>query len=232
MSKLKPNFTQTPNIFFDEIMSELGHAETKCLLYIFRRTYGFQKESDEISLTQFETGMKNKEGEVLDKGTGLKRNNIYKALESLSERGIVLINKSGSINRYSLDLGYEKDLGTENTHTRYVKEPELGTQSNIQKKEKESIQKKEEILPEWLNKKSWKEWVDYRKEIKKALKPSTEKKQLSFLEKNKSDHVQIINNSIQNGWTGLFELKGGSFKKANLLNTQSDKYKNLNVIKG
>lgn len=80
--------------------------------------------------------------------------------------------------------------------------------ARIGKASKEAID-----LPEWLNKKSWKEWVDYRKEIKKALKPSTEKKQISFLEKNQKDHVAIIDASIQNGWTGLFEIKG-NFKKA------------------
>lgn len=141
MNKLKPNFTQTPNIFFDEIMPTLGHAETKCLLYIFRRTYGFQKDSDKISLTQFESGMKNREGEQLDSGTGLKRKSIYQALESLAQKGIVIVDRSENINRYSLYLDYK--VGTQSTQTRCVKKPEVGTQGNIQKKEKESIQKKD-----------------------------------------------------------------------------------------
>lgn len=62
-------------------------------------------------------------------------------------------------------------------------------------------------LPIWLDKKSWDKWVKYRKERRKALVPSTVESQLEFLKKHKKDHAEIINKSIDNGWTGLFELK-------------------------
>lgn len=73
--------------------------------------------------------------------------------------------------------------------------------------EENRIEEKREDLPEWLNKKVWDQWIAYRKEIKKALKPSTVRLQLGFLEKNKVEHTSIILQSIQNGWTGLFALK-------------------------
>jgi hypothetical protein len=60
----------------------------------------------------------------------------------------------------------------------------------------------------WLNKEAWDEWVVYRKEIKKKLTPTTIKQQLKFLEEHQADHVAIITQSIQNGWTGLFPFKG------------------------
>lgn len=68
----------------------------------------------------------------------------------------------------------------------------------------------EKNIPEWVDKKVWEQWVAYRKEIKKSLKPSTTKLQLAFLEKNKIDHQAIILQSIQNGWQGLFALKKNS----------------------
>ena len=53
----------------------------------------------------------------------------------------------------------------------------------------------------------WKEWVNYRREIKKKLTKSIADKQLKFLILQ-SDPAGCINESIKNGWAGLFELKG------------------------
>lgn len=61
-------------------------------------------------------------------------------------------------------------------------------------------------LPDWLDKKIWEEWEEYRKSIKKKLNDLTISKQISFLEKQKLDHVAILEKSIQNGWVGLFPL--------------------------
>lgn len=66
---------------------------------------------------------------------------------------------------------------------------------------------KQETLPDWLDKQVWEEWVAYRKEKKKPLTARSIKLQLDDLAENKSDHKQIIRNSIKNGWTGLFPLK-------------------------
>jgi len=53
----------------------------------------------------------------------------------------------------------------------------------------------------------WNEWVSYRQEINKKLSPSTARKQIDFLRARAPDAIAIINQSIKNGWTGLFELK-------------------------
>ena len=53
VNKLIPNSTQIPNVILDKIIPGIPNAEAKCLLYICRRTYGFHKEKDRISLTQF-----------------------------------------------------------------------------------------------------------------------------------------------------------------------------------
>ncbi|CAB5178785.1 Helix-turn-helix domain containing protein [uncultured Caudovirales phage] len=56
--------------------------------------------------------------------------------------------------------------------------------------------------------KAWFRWVDYRKEIKKTLKQSSvdlQWKQFILWGENKS--IDSINQSITNGWTGLFEPK-------------------------
>ena len=41
----RPNTTPTPDEVFDVFLTQLTPAELKVLLYIIRRTYGFQKDS-------------------------------------------------------------------------------------------------------------------------------------------------------------------------------------------
>jgi len=56
--------------------------------------------------------------------------------------------------------------------------------------------------------KGWDEWVSYRREIKKKMTPATIKKQVKFLSGRTPEEQQaIIDQSITNGWTGLFEVK-------------------------
>jgi hypothetical protein len=59
--------------------------------------------------------------------------------------------------------------------------------------------------------KAWDEWIQYQKEKKRKLTPTTVKKQVQFLGgRGDPEIIQIINNSITNGWVGLFELKKGN----------------------
>jgi hypothetical protein len=55
---------------------------------------------------------------------------------------------------------------------------------------------------------AWIEWEQHRKEKKQKLTPLSVKKQLRFLQgRSKLEIISIIDQSIMNGWTGLFELK-------------------------
>jgi len=95
MSKLLiPNSTQIPNVILDHWMAVLSGAEFKVVLYIARRTYGFGKESDTISLNQLARGIKKRSGEQLDYGTGLSRSSVKSACTSLVERGILIKSQS------------------------------------------------------------------------------------------------------------------------------------------
>jgi hypothetical protein len=78
------NTTPVPDTLFDELLPYLTEAELKIMLYIIRRTWGFKKNEDAISLNQFQYGITTKDGKVLDKGCGIKdRKTITKALKSL-----------------------------------------------------------------------------------------------------------------------------------------------------
>ena len=52
-SKFIPNFLQVPNVVIDELLPDLTGAELKCYLVVIRKTKGWNKESDNISISQF-----------------------------------------------------------------------------------------------------------------------------------------------------------------------------------
>ena len=62
MSILQPNFFQFPNVIADELMRHMTPAEFICLVVIIRKTRGWHKQADAISLSQFQemTGIKSK----------------------------------------------------------------------------------------------------------------------------------------------------------------------------
>jgi Bacteriophage replication protein O len=69
---LSPRYTQVPDELFDKLMAHLSGAELKVLLYIIRRTFGFKKDSDNISLRQICHGIKTRGGGDLGQGNGVK----------------------------------------------------------------------------------------------------------------------------------------------------------------
>jgi phage replication O-like protein O len=105
-----PNTTQIPNEVFDTLMSKLSGGELKVLLYICRRTFGFRKDSDRISLAQIAHGITTKAGRVLDQGTGLSKRHVITALKTLEKRKIITVSRTmdetgvHEVNTYSLNL--------------------------------------------------------------------------------------------------------------------------------
>lgn len=94
-----PNFTQVPDDLFDVLLPELSDPELRVLLYIIRRTYGFKKESDEISLRQMVDGITTRDGRVLDRGVGVSKASVARALQGLQAKGIVIATRNRSTAR-------------------------------------------------------------------------------------------------------------------------------------
>jgi len=82
--------TATPDWLFDDVAPDLAKAPLKVLLYIVRRTCGFRKLADAISLTQFQHGITTRDGRQLDKGCGVtNRTALLRALDDLEMRGLI-----------------------------------------------------------------------------------------------------------------------------------------------
>ncbi len=91
-----PNYTQVPDELFDTLMTQLSDCELRVLLYIVRRTFGFKRTSDTISLSQMVSGITTKDGQVLDSGTGLSKSTVARGLKSLREKGVIVATRNTS----------------------------------------------------------------------------------------------------------------------------------------
>jgi hypothetical protein len=101
-----------PDELFDELMADLSGAELKVLLYIMRRTFGFKKEADNISLSQICRGITDKEGQVIDRGTGLSISTAVAALKGLAEKNIILATRRQSATKGHEATTYQLNLVT------------------------------------------------------------------------------------------------------------------------
>lgn len=84
-----PNGTIVPDEFFDQLLAELTDCELRVCLYIIRRTFGFKKDADDISLRQMVDGIRTKDGRVLDRGTGLSKAGAAKGAKGLVAKGVI-----------------------------------------------------------------------------------------------------------------------------------------------
>src|SRR5919106_5381301 len=129
-----PTTTPVPDEVFDVLMPQLSGAELKVLLYICRRTFGFKKDSDTISLHQIAQGIKTRDGRVLDGGTGLCKRHVQRALKVLEKKNIIQVTRKvdetglNEVNTYSLNMRETgRGVGTKSPHPRDKITPGVGT---------------------------------------------------------------------------------------------------------
>jgi len=71
-------FTRIHNAILEKLaLTDLNGSEFRCLMFLFRKTYGYGKKEDKISLGQW------------SEGTGSKRQNVWRTLNSLVTRKII-----------------------------------------------------------------------------------------------------------------------------------------------
>jgi len=67
-------------------------------------------------------------------------------------------------------------------------------------------------------KSAWERWLQFRRELGKRITASTASHQLKLLTNkigNKALAIESIDQSIRNGWIGLFDVQKGTFGRAN-----------------
>src|SRR5215212_9787368 len=94
-----PTYTIVPDELFDELLTQLSGAELKVLLYIIRRTFGFKRDADSISLSQMLHGITTRDGRILDRGVGLSKPTLLLALRSLEDKNVIVTERRRSADR-------------------------------------------------------------------------------------------------------------------------------------
>lgn len=125
----KPTGTIFPDTLLDKVMPFLTPAEWKTCSYIIRRTFGWKKEEDNISLDQICNGISRRDGTKLDYGTQMDKKTVIRALKGLESKGVITAKRN-----YSARRGFEA-----NTYSlRFKGQPSTSTlvsKSHIDKEE-------------------------------------------------------------------------------------------------
>lgn len=128
----------------------LSGYQYRIIWCVFRKTYGWHKSTDKISLTQFE------------KMTGLKNKYVCKAIKDLEDRNMIIVDRNNHINIYKFNSDYDtwepRDsiktgntprIGTPKIGSSQIKEqglPKMGVKTlpkmGVTKEKKETLQKK------------------------------------------------------------------------------------------
>jgi phage replication O-like protein O len=205
MNRIKPNFTQVPNELLDNIHLFSG-AEVRILVVICRQTFGWHKDKDKISLTQFE------------KKTGLSRPSINSNLKSLESQRVIK-KYSGSINSYEYitvvnSVNYkDESLVNSINQTSKLSLPPLVNSVNTQKKldkrkytKEKNAEKSAKFVVEYFNKISGKK-IKLSKQRARHINATLESVSLKEL-------CYSIHNLIRDKWS----IEKGQIRLDRLIN--------------
>lgn len=86
------SFTRIPNEIIDFYMGKLSHAQFKVLIFILRKTLGWNKKSDIISLSQ------------ITSACGISKPTAVTALKELNDMGLISTQKNTKVGK-KISLG-------------------------------------------------------------------------------------------------------------------------------
>ena len=192
------------------VMAALKELEEKKLI----STDKCSGNSTRYALSMSEsTGTKNGTGIEGESGTKSGTADAVESKDSSTKNGTATRPKNGT--------GTKNSTGTKNgtrTSTKNGTQPVPKTVPKSKKKLKENLKvlfdPLKMVFPDGMNLDAWVEWVDYRKTKRKPISEIAAKKQINFLIKfDWESQAQIIDQSIQNDYQGLFPPKGGNYAK-------------------
>ncbi|MBG1970687.1 replication protein [Klebsiella pneumoniae] len=225
-------FTRIANELLEAVMhAGLSQHQLLVFMAVMRKTYGFNKKADWVSNEQISvlTGILPhkcsaaksalvKRGILTQTGRVIGINKAVSEWSSLPVKGTekkpylkkVTLPESGKKSLpESGNAYYPNQVNTKDKHTKDNKD-------NINNPPKSpravSFDASAVQLPDWLSAEIWSSWVAYRRDLKKPIKSQqTVTQAINLLDRcrlNGYSPDEIINQSIANGWQGLFEPKG------------------------
>ena len=132
-----PLHTQIPNLLLDEHIKDMKEAELKVTLAIARKTFGWHKREDTLSLSQ------------LMELTGLSRQGVLNGIEAGLERGTICRREMGQSYLYSIPVNEVDQSTSQRSRPVLVNEvdqlaPKLVNEVDTQKK---GIKERKKVKP-------------------------------------------------------------------------------------
>ena len=193
---------------WDWLLREANHSNTKYNGFNIKRGQLFRSYYDIRDGLHWMVGYRKMMYNENQTKKAMKYLREHLMITSSKELGGVLITIL-NYDYYQNPKNYERT--NEVTDERTNEEPMKNHPIPDNNKNVKNVKKDNTPLPPWLDEKIWNEYRRHRKEIKSKLTPRAEVLAIGKLEKLKdagNDPVEVINQSIMNGWKGLFELKG------------------------
>ena len=187
----------------------LSGYQNRIIWCIFRKTYGWHKSTDKISLTLFE------------KMTGLKRQNVNRAIKKLEALNMIIVDRNNRVNTYKFNSDYDtwklnkqslnKDSLNKDSLNKVQGLPKMGVKTlpklGVTKEKKETIQKKESLI-------IFDYWNEEKIIIHRKLDQATESSINARLKDNSVDEIRdsihyysVILKSDDYRWNYAWTLK-------------------------
>lgn len=206
-------YTAIANEIMDKLMKTRIPGEARQVLdCILRKTYGWNKKQDRISLSQFE------------KYTGIKKPNIIRALGKLLSMNIIIQkdnatviqkdNAVGYVYEFNKDFETWRPLSKKITLSKKIKTVIQKDNKSLSKKitTKESIKtNKTTRVPDWLNECDWIDFKDHRKKLKKPMTQRAEEiliAKITHLKEEGFNPRHLIITAIERGWQTVYDPRG------------------------
>ncbi|EQC4550785.1 replication protein [Cronobacter malonaticus] len=224
VADLDDGYVRLSNMLLAEYAgADLTKRQFKVLLAILRKTYGWNKPMDRVTDAQIAEIAKlpikrcnEAKLELVRMGVIKQKGGLFGPNPSIYEWNIPQNEGKSPKTRdipqtegKSSKTGDKKSLKTgehKRHYTKYKKQSPLTPHGG-----KAKFNPLEVDLPDWLDPAVWREWVQYRAESKNPIKSMlTVTKAIKLLSQFRDagdNPAEVINQSIANGWRGLFRLK-------------------------
>jgi phage replication O-like protein O len=206
--QVENGYTKISNELMDALVRYRIPGEQRQILdFIIRKTYGFCKKNDQISLSQFV------------EATGIIKQNAKRAINDLLSKKIIVVIKNdyGIAQVYEFNKNYEewkplsKKITLSKLITPVIKNDYKSNQKRVPQKKKETITKENAIpTPEWLDLQLWEDFKIHRKKLRKPMTTRAEElllQKLTFYKNQGHNPRHMLMESIERGWLSVFEPK-------------------------
>lgn len=191
--------------------ADLSKRELKILLVVIRRTYGFNRKTAPMSAS------------FVASATGLDRAHIARTIAGMVQRNILTCERTHGPNVIGLNKRFfpvpasaktalspgakTATVGSAKTATVGVAETAtVVLPKQPHKKDTSKDTSKDTPLPPTLDPLVWQEFLTHRKEKRSSMTATAQRRALLMLGRQ-PDPTACVVQSLEAGWTGIFELK-------------------------